>query len=70
VELELTLGPLRVVLDVVIADIETEAILGMDFLLGHQCKLDLAEQMLIVQGTKIKLWKEEQDTNSCLSMFR
>ena len=44
--MEITLGPLRVMHDVVIVDIQAAAILGIDFLLEHECKLDIPAQQL------------------------
>ena len=38
---EITLGPLRVCHNIVVADIHDDAILGIDFLMQHDCKLDL-----------------------------
>ena len=41
---KISLGPLQVLQDIVVADLQEDAILGMGFLLSHDCKLDLVEQ--------------------------
>ena len=42
-------------MDVIIADIDNEAILGLDFLDRNNCKIDIAQGNLIVQNETIKL---------------
>ena len=63
--MEITLGPLRVMYDVVIADIQAAAILGIDFLLEHECKLDIPAQQLMVDSEKLNLWQEGGDAQCC-----
>ena len=52
---EITLGPLRVSHNIVVADIHDDAILGIDFLMQHDCKLDLPNQQLSIQGTTVNM---------------
>ena len=47
---EITIGPLKVLHEIIEADIEADAILGMDFLSTHECKVDLADQHLTIHG--------------------
>ena len=53
---KISLGPLQVLQDVVVADLQEDAILGMDFLLSHDCKLDLVEQKMQIQDISVTLW--------------
>ena len=62
---EITLGPLRVSHNIVVADIHDDAILGIDFLIQHDCKLDLPSQQLSIQGTTVNMWKEDEDPGCC-----
>ena len=62
---EITLGPLRVSHNIVVADIHDDAILGIDFLMQHDCKLDLPSQQLSIQGTTVNMWKEDEDPGCC-----
>ena len=57
---EITLGPLRVSCNIVVVDIHDDAILGIDFLMQHDCKLDLPSQQLSIQGTIVNMWKEDE----------
>ena len=41
VKLELTIGPLWVEQDIIVANIQVDMILGMDFLSRHGCKVDI-----------------------------
>ena len=41
VNLDLTIGPLHVQHDIIVADIQMDMILGMDFLSKHGCKVDI-----------------------------
>jgi hypothetical protein len=62
---EVTVGSLRVDQELVVADLHVSAILGMDFLMGNDCKLDLKEGQLDMQGAKVKLWMETDQPMSC-----
>ena len=53
---KISLGPLQVLQDVVVADLQEDAILGMDFLLSHDCKLDLVELKMQIQDISVTLW--------------
>ena len=55
---EITLGPLRVSHQVVVADVKDDAILGIDFLTQHDCKLDLSSQLLTIQDMTINMLNE------------
>ena len=63
-ELEITLGPLKVSHLVVVADISQEAILGMDFLSEHECKIDLPRSLLSVNGIEVNMWRENETVPS------
>ena len=64
-EAEITMGPLRVMHELVIADLQVDAILGMDYLTENECKLDLAQQLLTVQGTIVNLWSQKTGPRCC-----
>ena len=42
-------------MDVIIADIDNEVILGLDFLEKNNCKIDIAQGSLVIQNESIKL---------------
>ena len=48
VKLELTIGSLRVEQDIIVANIQVDMILGMDFLGRHGCKVDITAQELTI----------------------
>jgi hypothetical protein len=58
IELELVLGPLLVKHTFIVADISSNAILGMDFLDKHKCSIDVGKSILWINGTSINLWRE------------
>ena len=62
---EITVGPLRVIHQIVVADIKDDAILEINFLAEHDCKLDLASQVLTIQDTTINMWNEGDEISCC-----
>ena len=60
--MEITLGPMRVTHDIIVADIQADAILGVDFLSEYECTVDLSAQKLTVDSTQVNLWQEENVT--------
>ena len=62
---QITLGPLKVLQDVVVADLQEDAILGMDFLLSNDCKLDLVEQKMQIQDISVSLWNIQDKGSFC-----
>ena len=63
--MEITIGPLKVLHEIIVADTEAGAILGMDFLSTHECKVDLADQHLIIHGMEVILWREGSQPQCC-----
>ena len=63
--IEITLGPLRVSHQVVLADIKDDAILGIDFLTQLDCKLNLASQLLTIKDMTISMWNEGDEISCC-----
>ena len=63
--MEITLGPLRVMHNVIVADIQATAILGIDFLSKHDCKLDISAQKLIIDSERVNLWQEGGEAQCC-----
>ena len=59
------MGPLKVEHTVLVADIKADAILGMDFLAQHNCKLDIAEQTLTIDRKTLFLWQEDKVPRCC-----
>lgn len=64
-DMEITLGPLKVIHKVVVANIKQEVILGIDFLSAHDCKLDIRRALLHVNGVKVNMWEEKTDHPKC-----
>ena len=63
--MEITLGPLKVTHEVVVAALQPDAILGMDFLSQHECKVDIPAQRLIINSLVVNLWQEGNNPQSC-----
>ena len=63
--MEITIGPLEVLHEVIVADIEADGILGIDFLSTHKCKVDLAGQHLTIHGMEVALWREGSQPQCC-----
>lgn len=63
--LEITLGPLRVEHKVVIANIQHDAILGIDFMSTHECKLDLHKSILDIHGIEVSMWTDNPEPKCC-----
>ncbi len=49
------LGNVQCITDVIVADIDMDAILGLDFLKTHDCQLDLVNDTLMIKGNKCQL---------------
>ena len=62
----LNFGPLKVV-HVIVAELQADAILGMDFSLKHECKVDVSPQYnnLIANSHVMKLWHENTTAQCC-----
>ena len=63
--MDITLGPLKVEHMVIIADIQQQAILGMDFMTTQECKLDLPQLVMKIQGKEVNMWNEDQSNPQC-----
>ena len=63
--MEITLGPLKVTHEVIVAALQPDAILGMDFLSQHECKVDIPAQRLIINSLVVNLWQEGNNPQSC-----
>ena len=55
VKFELTIGPLQVEHDIIVANIQVDMILGMDFLSRQGCKVDIKAQELTIHNTVVCL---------------
>ena len=62
---EVTIGPLKVDFNMIVADIQTDIILGMDFLLEYNCKVDLASQHLVIDRIPVMMWQEGISPSQC-----
>ena len=62
---EITMGPLRVDHEMIVADLQVDAIIGIDFLLQNECKLDLKGQTMNMMGTIVNLWSESVEPKCC-----
>ena len=62
---EVTIGPLKVDFNMIVADVQTDVILGMDFLLEYNCKVDLASQHLIIDRIPVMMWQEGISPSQC-----
>ncbi|MCG8044653.1 MAG: hypothetical protein JAY66_03025, partial [Candidatus Thiodiazotropha taylori] len=49
------LSGIKSVYEVIVADIDMDAILGLDFLMTNKCKLDIENKVLEIKGKKCKL---------------
>ena len=61
IEGELTLGHALMTQSLIVAEIDTEMILGMDFLSANQCRLDLSRGILHLGSEEIQCWDENED---------
>ena len=61
----ITLGPLKVTHEVIVAALQPDAVLGMDFLSQHECKVDIPAQSLITKSLVVNLWQEGNIPQSC-----
>ena len=57
-ELEIDLGPVKTSQNVIVAEIKSQAILGMDFLTAQKCSLDLNKSCIKIENTQIPVWNE------------
>ncbi len=58
---EFQFGLARVEQELIVADIEGEVILGMDFLMLHECQLDLSKGTLQLHEEEVRCWDENED---------
>ena len=63
-ELDMKIGKQTFKLYVLIADIENDGILGMDFLTSHRCDLLLSQQMLKINGKEILCFANSRNAQS------
>jgi predicted aspartyl protease len=68
--MELTIGNWKVFHEVIFADMQGEAILGMDFLLEQECKLNIGEAKMVVQGQSIQLCQDNENSSCCKVSLR
>ena len=52
---QLTVADSSCYVDVIVANIDNEVIMGLDFLKNMNCKIDVAQGTLVIQGQTIKL---------------
>ena len=64
-ELEITLGPIKSVHSIVVGDINSSAILGMDFMTNHACQIDLKKSVMKISNMEIKMWQEDKGKPRC-----
>ena len=50
---------------IVVAELQPDAILGMDFLSQHECKVDIPAQCLIINSLVVNLWQEGNVPQCC-----
>ena len=58
---QFTFGKTNVSQTVLVADIPTEVLLGMDFLKENKCELDLARNIMHLKNEKIDCWDENEE---------
>ena len=61
--MNMVFGKCEIYHEVVVADIKSEAILGIDFLDGQDCGLDLRRQILKLKGESLDLKSEGSDSS-------
>ena len=60
-DLNLTIGTQKLKHNVLIADIENDGILGMDFLTAHKCDLMLTRKLMKINGEEILCFANSRD---------
>lgn len=70
VELCLSFGNLAVKQTMIVADIHVDALLGMDFLSGHGCQIDIQNLKLIVGMVSIPLRESPSVGKTCVGVIR
>ena len=61
IDLNLTIGTQKLKHSVLIADIENDGILGMDFLTAHKCDLMLTRKLMKINGEEILCFANSRD---------
>ena len=64
-KLEIDLGPVKTCHNVIVAEIKSQAILGMDFLTAQKCTLDLNKSCIRIENTQIPMWNEFSAKPNC-----
>lgn len=64
-KVEIQIDNTRFIHDVLIADIQNDVILGIDFLTKHKCDVLLSKNCLDVQGDKITCFRYSNDVFTC-----
>ena len=60
-DLNLTIGTQKLKQNVLIADIENDGILGMDFLTAHKCDIMLTCKLMKINGEEILCFANSRD---------
>lgn len=60
-EIDLKIGLQTIRHNVLVADIENDGILGMDFLTAHRCDLILSEQYMKINGEKVRCFANSRN---------
>ena len=64
--MEITLGPIKAMHPVIVADIKAPAIIGMDFMTKFGCSLDLKKSLTKIRDIEIIMWHESSGKpNTC-----
>ena len=64
-DLEITLGPIKSVHTIVVGDINSSAILGMDFMANHACQLDLNKSVMKINNMEVNMWQDGKGKSKC-----
>ena len=60
-DVPLVFGHVKVWQSLLVADIDGEVLLGMDFLMNHQCSLDLKRGLVRVGKEELRCWDQNED---------
>jgi len=66
-KLDLELGGKRYLVEMVVANLRTQGILGLDFLENHQCAIDLSHETMTLRGSdqSISLYRTRNMREQC-----
>ena len=64
-KLEIDLGPVKTSHNVIVAEIKSQAILGMEFWTAQKCTLDLNKCCIRIENTQVPMWNEFSAEPNC-----